>query len=538
MESPRVADRAVLVSRSVRLDGAVPSFRTLVDAMASPRTVWDAPGEATVIAGGAAATLTAGGPNRFDRIREAADRLFRTGDVHAGTEAACPRLFGGFAFYGDSADDDARDDPWAGFPDARFVFPRVQVTHTESGPWLTVNVVGPDASVEAVEQRIADERERLTALTDDQPPTPRPGILTRRRTTTPEAWREVVTTATNRIAAGTLQKVVLAQALEVDLAADLAVCDVLDRLGDHYPNCTRFLVEPNAMGGERDDDAGDETDSATTENQPDDNTTQNGGSPPGGAAQSAFFGATPERLVSLRGRTVATDALAGTTGRGETPAEDEWLARELMADAKNTHEHDLVADTIGEQLAPFAASVSVGERGIRRLATVQHLHTPITAELAADTHVLSLVEALHPTPAVGGLPPERALETIRETEPFDRGWYAAPIGWIDAAGNGTFAVGLRSAVATRRRATLFAGVGIVADSDPDREWDEVELKFRPMLDELESNGDVDSDDVEDAASGDTDVDAAGSDADVVGTETTPVDRDVENSADRDVDANH
>ncbi|MFW5977669.1 MAG: chorismate-binding protein, partial [Halohasta sp.] len=148
--------------------------------------------------------------------------------------------------------------------------------------------------------------------------------------------------------------------------------------------------------------------------------------------------------------------------------------------------HALVAETIRDQLAPFAASVSTGERQIKRLATVQHIHTPITAELAADTHVLSLVEALHPTPAVGGLPPEAALETIRETEPFDRGWYAAPIGWIDAAGNGTFAVGLRSAVATRRRATLFAGVGIVGDSDPDREWDEVELKFRPILDELES----------------------------------------------------
>ena len=490
MESPRVADRAVLISRSVRLDGAVLSFRTLVDAMAGPRTVWDAPGEATVIAGGAAATLTARGPHRFDRIREAADRLFRTGNVHAGTEAACPRLFGGFAFYGDTASgDDARDDPWVGFPDARFVFPRVQVTLTESGPWLTVNAVGPDASVEAVEQRIADERERLTALDDGNDHTPRPGISSRRRTTTPEDWREVVTTATDRIAAGTLRKVVLAQALEVDLVADLAVCDVLDRLGEHYPNCTRFLVEPDTTGcddteTEAPDDeraGGGTTDSTTGET-----VAHSDGSSHDGSSRSAFFGATPERLVSLRGRTVETDALAGTTGRGETPAEDEWLARELMADPKNTHEHDLVADTIGEQLEPFAASISVGERAVRRLATVQHLHTPITAELAEDTHVLSLVEALHPTPAVGGLPPEQALETIRETEPFDRGWYAAPIGWLDAAGNGTFAVGLRSAVATRRRATLFAGVGIVGDSDPDREWDEVELKFRPMLDELEA----------------------------------------------------
>jgi len=479
MESPRAADQPVLVSRSVRLDGERPSFRATLNALDSPRTVWDAADEPTVVAGGAAATLTADGPNRFDHIRQAAESLFSSGDVHAGTEAACPRLFGGFTFHADQptetdepevgasgatvdtdgglttepqSDDATATDasPWAAFPDARFVFPRVQVTITDRGPWLTVNAVGPDASVEAVETRLETERERIESLPVADPETPRPGIVDRRRTTTPESWRAGVTAATDRIEAGALQKVVLAQALEVDLAADLAVGDILSRLGEKYPACNRFLIEP----------AGPE--------------------PP------AFFGATPERLVSLRGRTVETDALAGTTGRGETPAEDEWLACELLADPKNVHEHDLVAETIRDQLAPFAASVSAGEQQIKRLANVQHIHTPITAELAEDTHVLSLVEALHPTPAVGGLPPDKALETIRETEPFDRGWYAAPIGWIDDAGNGTFAVGLRSAVATRRQATLFAGVGIVGDSDPDREWDEVELKFRPILDELEA----------------------------------------------------
>ena len=469
MESPRVVDQSVLVSRSVRLDESVASFRTLLDAMDRPRTVWNAADEASVVAGGAAATLTADGPARFAQIRDAAETLFASGDVHAGTEAACPRLFGGFAFHSDGSPDetnpeaaehqtrrtaesrtgDGPDSAWRGFPEARFVFPRVQVTKTTDGPWLTVNAVGPDASVERVEATLTAERERITGLPDTAPALPRPGITDQRRTTTRDAWRDVVTTATDRVNDGTLQKVVLAQALELDLGADLAVHDILDRLGEKYPDCTRFLVEP-----------------ATAE-------------------PAAFFGATPERLVSLRGRTVETGALAGTTGRGETPAEDEWLAEELLADEKNVHEHELVAETIREQLAPYAASVSVGERGIKRLATVQHLHTPITAELAADTHVLDMVDALHPTPAVGGLPPDRALETIRETEPFDRGWYAAPVGWIDAAGNGTFAVGLRSAVAARRRATLFAGVGLVGDSDPDAEWDEVELKFRPILDELE-----------------------------------------------------
>ncbi|MFQ3474705.1 isochorismate synthase [Halonotius sp. F2-221B] len=466
MESPHTTDHPRLVSRSVPLAGSVPSFRTLLDAMEPPRTVWNAADEARVVAGGAAATLTADGADRFEGIRTAAERLFETGDVHAGTEAACPRLFGGFAFHAeetteetgagrtDAADGDTPSDdhtsPWAGFPDARFVFPRVQVTQTEGGPWLTVNAVGPSATPAAVETKLDEERERLLSHGEKTAAAPRPGITDRRRTTTPTGWRQAVRNAVERIDAGTLQKVVLAQALEVDLGDDLAVADILARLSDKYPDCTRFLVEPDS-------------------------------DPP-----AAFFGATPERLVSLRGRTVETGALAGTTGRGETPAEDEWLAEELLTDEKNVHEHELVAETIREQLSPFAASVSVGERAIKRLATVQHLYTPITAELADDTHVLDVVEALHPTPAVGGLPPDRALETIRETEPFDRGWYAAPVGWIDAAGNGTFAVGLRSAVASRRQATLFAGVGIVGDSDPDAEWDEVELKFRPILDELEA----------------------------------------------------
>ncbi|ELZ26440.1 isochorismate synthase [Halogeometricum pallidum JCM 14848] len=435
-----------LVSRSVRV--SAPSFRAVLDAAEAPRTVWSAPDEATVVGEGAAATVTADGPNRFDRVREAAEELFSSGDVHAGTEAARPRLFGGFAFHADSAG----GPPWEEFPGARFVFPRVQVTYTDDGAWLTVNAVGPDADVGAVEKRLDRERERIASLPDAGPVAGPPGVVGRRRTTARDDWNASVEAAVDRIRAGDLVKVVLAQALEVDLETPLSVPDVLERLGDAYPECYRFLVEPNP-GADR--------------------------------PQASFFGATPERLVSLRGRTVETDALAGTTGRGETPAEDEWLAQELLNDEKNVHEHELVAQTVREQLAPFASSVNAPDRRVKRLATVQHLWTPVTATLSTNEHVLSLVEALHPTPAVGGLPPEKALETIRDTEPFDRGWYASPVGWIDAAGYGTFAVALRSAVARGDVATLFAGVGVVEDSDPDREWDEVQLKYRALLDELE-----------------------------------------------------
>jgi menaquinone-specific isochorismate synthase len=404
--------------------------------------VWAAPGEATVVGSGAAATVAADGPDRFRAVREAAETLFAVGDVHAGTVAARPRLFGGFAFH----DEHDADGPWEGYAGARFVLPRVQVTYDDGAAWLTVN--GVDVEPAAVERRLATARERLPDAAETGSAVAPPGVASRSRTTSKAAWRDTVTEATDRVEAGELRKVVLAQALRAQLEGPVSMPEMLSRLGETYPDCVRFLFEPD--GG----DAG-------------------------------FFGATPERLVEHRGRTVETGALAGTTGRGDTPEEDEWLAAELLEDDKNAHEHELVVDAIRRQLRPYAASVRTGRRGVRRLATVQHLETPITAELAADEHVLTLVEALHPTPAVGGLPPGEALETIRDTEPFDRGWYAAPVGWFDAAGYGSFAVAIRSALAREATATLFAGVGIVADSDPDREWDEVQLKYRPILDELE-----------------------------------------------------
>ena len=445
MEPPRSTAATTLVSRTTRIDA--PDFRAAYEALPSPRTVWSAPDDATVLAGGTAAVIEAAGPDRFSAVRDGAEELFASGDVHAGTEAARPRLFGGFAFH----EGGCATDPWTDFPEARFVLPRTQVTYANNGTWLTATEVAPDATPEAVEARLDAAVERFSGRSNDGPRPPRPGIASQRRTTSREAWRESVEAAVDRIRGGDLRKVVLAQALEADLLTDLSRPATLERLADKYPDCYRYSFEPN--GG-----------------------------------HASFFGATPERLVALRGRTLETDALAGTTGRGETPSEDEWLAEELLNDPKNVHEHELVAETIREQLEPFAASIAAGEQRVRRLATVQHLHTPVTAELDADRHVLELVEALHPTPAVGGLPPDRALETIHDTEPFDRGWYAAPVGWIDAAGNGAFAVAIRSAVATDRQATLFAGVGLVADSDPDREWDEVQLKYRPILDELEADG--------------------------------------------------
>jgi menaquinone-specific isochorismate synthase len=254
--------------------------------------------------------------------------------------------------------------------------------------------------------------------------------------------------ATRRIRRGELEKVVLAQACRTRAAQALEPTDVLARLAHSYPDCCRFLIEPI----------------------------------PG----HAFYGATPELLAEVEGATVHTVALAGSIRRGSSPKEDATLGQELLNSAKDHREHALVVEAIQEHLLPLVAKLHVpGRPGLLKLRNIQHLQTVIRGDLAQACGVLPVVEALHPTPAVGGTPRDVALRLIQAAEPFPRGWYASPVGWIDAQGNGRFAVALRSAVSVEDETWLYAGAGIVADSDPEREWEEVLLKFRPILEALE-----------------------------------------------------
>ncbi|WP_255191844.1 isochorismate synthase [Natronobeatus ordinarius] len=424
-----------LVSRSRELEDV--SFGAALDVDGSPRLQWTTPDGFEVVGCGVAARFSAIGPDRFAHVRKLAERRFAALE-YEGPAASRPRAFGGLAFHADHEP----EPPWRGFEAATFVVPELQVTRTDDGTWLTV--------VESSAADAADALDYWTEQLDDLPAMrssgANPGIAGLRRTTSREQWTAGVEAALERIAGDDLEKVVLAQALTADLEVPVDVAATLERLRRRYPNCYRFMI--------------DHGEGAT------------------------FFGAPPERLVSMHGRRIETEALAGSVPRGGTPEEDEAFAERLLESGKLEREHGLVAETIRAQLEPLAGEVRVADRTIRRLATIQHLRTPIEATLETDRHVLEIVETLHPTPAVGGLPLEAAFETIREIEPFDRGWYAAPVGWFDGDGDGEFAVALRSGVAADDAVTLFAGNGIVADSDPEEEWDEVQLKFRPVLDEL------------------------------------------------------
>jgi menaquinone-specific isochorismate synthase len=256
-------------------------------------------------------------------------------------------------------------------------------------------------------------------------------------------WRGAVRAALEEIATGRLDKVVLAREAAVEAERPFPRGEVLRRLRRRSGGSTYLY----ASGG--------------------------------------FVGASPELLVRRRGRVATSRPMAGTVPRGDSAAaEADGLAR-LTGSPKEAVEHRLVVDAVAEGLAKVADRVEVGRPEVVRLATVAHLATEITADLTGPLpSALELAGLLHPTPAVGGSPRDAALAAIAALEPFDRGRYAGPVGWVDRAGDGEWAVALRCAALQGRRAHLIAGAGIVPGSDPDDEWAETEHKLRAMLEIL------------------------------------------------------
>jgi isochorismate synthase len=259
-------------------------------------------------------------------------------------------------------------------------------------------------------------------------------------------WRSTVARFAGAVGRGRLDKVVLARQVELVADGPLDVPAVIRRLEAAAPESTVFAV----TRGER-----------------------------------TFLGATPERLVRAEGRTFRSVAMAGSIRRGGDPGEDDRLAAELLASEKEREEQGIVVDMLRETLAPLAERLAIAPLpSVVRLRHVQHLATEVSGRLRAAAGSLALVERLHPTPAVGGAPRELALDLIAEQEGLDRGWYAGPLGWLDRQGDGEFVVAIRSGVLEGRSAILFAGCGIVADSDPEREWEESLVKLRALASAL------------------------------------------------------
>ena len=436
---------------------APPAALLRVAIAAEAAVAWEPRDGGWAIAGaGAAAELRADGPDRFAAIARGAAGLWARlrgatlavdGELHArvaldrldGLEVPAPRLVGGFAFAAG-----ARAAGWDAFGDAWFALPRWTYARRGDRAWLILAVdAGETADADAARWR--DERAAaLAALAASA--APGPARLVAVREPDDADWRRQVDDIRAAIAAGRCDKIVAARASAVELADAIDPALVLARLDERHPDCTRFAIRPRAAGG--------------------------------GAA--TFVGATPERLVRQRGLTVETEALAGSIARSGAGAVAAAASR-LLASDKDRSEHDLVVQAIAATLGPRCAELDVPATPVvRSLRHVLHLHTSVNGRLAAPGHILELVDALHPTPAVGGTPTPDALAWIAAHEP-PRGWYAAPVGWFDAAGDGDFAVAIRSGLLDGTRAQVWAGAGIVRESDADAELAEVRLKQRALM---------------------------------------------------------
>jgi isochorismate synthase len=264
----------------------------------------------------------------------------------------------------------------------------------------------------------------------------------------PEGYESAVAEAVSRIRAGDLTKVVLARSLVVDAGRPLDPQQLIARLRAVEPSCYTFAF-PTDRG-------------------------------------RSLVGASPELLVARRGRTVYANPLAGSAPRFGDPAADRASAEELLGSSKDREEHAIVAEAVEEGLAPFCVELERDlEPTVLATANVWHLSTRFSGTLSSpQADALTLALALHPTPAVCGTPREEAASLIRALEPVARGGYAGPVGWVDADGDGVWAIALRCAELDGATARLFAGAGIVADSIPHREFDETERKFRAFLDSL------------------------------------------------------
>jgi isochorismate synthase len=385
---------------------------------------------------GAAHVLLGSGPERFAQIGDQAARIFNDlVKLEPGSLGAPePKLIGGFAFR------EARlpSSLWQGFADARFVLPRIAYTRRAGRAWLTLSVSTQELAHPAGRARlIRDAQLALQTLRLKLPGSP-PKLGELRSIESPESeWDALVSGILDEIAAGRLEKAVLARATVLCGASLPPAAWVLERLRTEAPRCSRFAL---AVAGR------------------------------------TFLGASPERLVKRAGLRFWTEAMAGSM---QNDAAGHVAA--LVRSTKEVLEHGIVAERIRTVLEPLHQSLSADGPDVHRLRHLSHLRTRFAGVLKGPMHVLDLVARLHPTPAVGGAPQEAALAWLAEHEQFERGFYAGPFGAFDSAGNGEFVVAIRSGLLAEGEAHLFAGAGIVEGSETHSELRETRLKLHGLL---------------------------------------------------------
>ncbi|GGE49980.1 isochorismate synthase MenF [Pullulanibacillus camelliae] len=433
-----------LVSHTMQVEGisSIQFYANSCQIKTSYRHYWSDPkGLSLVGIGCARAFEYEGDTGRFHFIKSQWETFVKKHSITMKAPARGPLLMGGFRFDSKAS----KQEEWQHFPSAALVLPQFLLTIDCEGCWLTINaVVGPDE--ENIYQRIIDLEEQRERLLQRKAHSLQSASALKAYDIKGEEWKEAVACAIDEMAQGPLQKIVLSRSILAQSSNGYDIPSVIQKLTEQQPNSYVFTIERQG---------------------------------------DTFIGATPERLVKREENKFFADALAGTAGRGKTAYEDEQLGHALLNDKKNLREHAYVVQMLKDVFAEWCESTEVDPYPtLLKTKDVQHLYTPIKGEAKSSAHLFDAVEKLHPTPAMGGTPRRLAVERITELETHDRGWYSAPIGWVDGEGNGDFSVAIRSGLISGHDARLYAGCGIVSDSHPDSEYIETEMKFRPMLNAL------------------------------------------------------
>ncbi|MDQ0216566.1 menaquinone-specific isochorismate synthase [Oikeobacillus pervagus] len=351
-----------------------------------------------------------------------------------------PLLFGGFSF----DPEQETQVEWGNFSPSFFYLPEYMLTIRGKDTFLTMNIAMTNEDEEKLDviRNVMNRRE--TFLQPSLPVNTTNPVITGIKEEKTDQWKQAVNEVVERIHSNPkLEKVVLARKISAEIEEAILPENVLQKLLDQQQDSFIFSFE---------------------------------------AMDDCFVGASPERLVRKWGNEILSTCLAGSIARGKDAEEDEKLGQALLQDQKNRREHQLVVQMISEVLHDLCEKVYLpSSPTLMKIRDIQHLYTPVIGKTNQDLSILRFVEKLHPTPALGGLPTKDALEEIRHFEMMDRGFYAGPIGWIDYKGNGEFAVAIRSGLIRKKSVELYAGCGIVADSDAESEFNETGIKFRPML---------------------------------------------------------
>jgi salicylate biosynthesis isochorismate synthase/menaquinone-specific isochorismate synthase len=449
VERARRSGEQTLASISLELSSAVdPTEVACASRRAGePWFVFEQPdhGRASLAGLGEAIELQASGRERFAQVT----RRWRELSAAAVGEGAV--VVGGFSF----APDGGAAPHWQGYEPAALVVPELALTRREhdrvtgSGeraPSVRMTLTAlaspddlPDELLARLLARVGELEQRGLPLLDPAPS----GRFQVASTMPPEHFESAVARASELIGQGRMEKIVLAREVQVHASSTYDPAAVLGVLREEFPSCFTFCV---------------------------------------GRGDAAFVAASPELLVRREGHRVSTLALAGSTRRSADPAVDDHLGEQLLRDESYREEHAIVARRIERMLRAHAVWVAAApEPELVRIANIQHLATPIRAQLASPMDALELVGMMHPTPAVGGEPLARAAPLIPALEGLDRGWYAGPVGWTDATGDGEFCVALRCALLRGSLARCYAGNGIVRDSEPAAELAETEIKLQALL---------------------------------------------------------